>query len=154
FKLTGLKPDLWKPETPLLRVAGMGDANNELTLARLVARVGVKEATKQHLWDPWSEIVVPEGLDLSLIGQDVTPGGRGGGRGVPKPQIVAPYAGLFQKGDYVGDLVEDLIKEPGSNNWVIGGKYTTTGKPLVSNDPHREVTNPSLRYIFHLVAPG
>jgi penicillin amidase len=154
FKLTGLKPDLWKPETPLLRVAGMGDTNNELTLARLVARVGVKEATKQHLWDPWSEIVVPEGLDLSLIGQDVSPGGRGGGRGVPKPQIVAPYAGLFQKGDYVGDLVEDLIHEPGSNNWVIGGKYTTTGKPLVSNDPHREVTNPSLRYIFHLVAPG
>lgn len=46
------------------------------------------------------------------------------------------------------------IREPGSNNWVIGGKYTVTGKPLVSNDPHRPVTNPSLRYIFHLVAPG
>ena len=43
-----------------------------------------------------------------------------------------------------------IIREPGSNNWVIGGKYTTTGKPLVSNDPHRPVTNPSLRYIFHL----
>src|SRR5207245_10805695 len=36
----------------------------------------------------------------------------------------------------------------------IGGAKTVTGKPLVSNDPHREVTNPSLRYIFHLVAPG
>ena len=76
FKLTGLKPDLWKPETLVLRVAGMGDANAELTLARLVARVGVKEATKQHLWDPWSEIVVPDGLDVSKIGAECNDGPR------------------------------------------------------------------------------
>ena len=85
FKLTGLKPDLWRPETPLLRAAGMGDANAELALARLVARVGVKEATKQHLWDPWSEIVVPEGLDVNAIGAYVT-AGRGGRGGLPKPR--------------------------------------------------------------------
>ncbi len=157
FKLTGLKPDLWMPETLLLRTAGMGDANAELALARLVARVGVKEATKQHLWDPWSEIVVPEGLDVNAIGANVT-AGRGGRGGVPKPAIVPQYLpllqALFQKGQYGGDLVEDDIREPGSNNWVIGGRYTASGKPIVSNDPHRQVTNPSLRYIFHLVAPG
>jgi len=153
FKLTGLKPDLWKPETPLLRVAGLGDANAELALARLVARVGVKEATKQHLWDPWSEIVVPEGLDLNAIGADVR-AGRGSRGNLPKPAIVAPYRAMFQPNQYAGDLIEDHLREPGSNNWVIGGKYTTTGKPLVSNDPHRPVTNPSLRYIFHLVAPA
>jgi penicillin amidase len=154
FKLTGLKPDLWKPETALLRVGGMGDATAELTLARLIARVGVKEAMRQHLPDPWSEVVVPEGLDLNLITDEVVSASRGGGRGaLPKPALVPPFsateAASFQ--DY---LVEDAIKEPGSNNWVIGGKYTTTGKPLVANDPHREVTNPSLRYIVHLVAPG
>jgi penicillin amidase len=157
FKLTGLKPDLWKPETPLLRVAGMGDANAELTLARLVARIGVKEATRQHLWDPWSEIVVPEGLDINAIGPNVT-AGRGGRGAIPKPAIVAPYRAIFQRdprtGDLLADYVEDHIKEPGSNNWVVAGKYTATAKPLVSNDPHRQVTNPSLRYIFHLVAPA
>jgi penicillin G amidase len=156
FKLTGLQPDLWKPETLLLRTAGFGDANAELTLARLVARVGIKEATKQHLWDPWSEIAVPEGLDLTLIGANVRAGRAGGGGrgGVPKPAILPAYRAMFQKGQDVGDLVEDYIQEPGSNNWVVGGRYTTSGKPLVSNDPHRPVTNPSLRYIFHLVAPG
>ncbi len=153
FKLTGIKPDLWKPETLVLRVAGMGDANAELTLARLVARVGAKEATKQHLWDPWSEIVVPDGLDLNAIGANVRAGG--GGRGaVPKPAILPQFMALFRGGEYAGDLAEDHLKEPGSNNWVIGGKYTATGKPLVSNDPHRPVGNPSLRYIFHLIAPG
>lgn len=157
FKLTGFKPDLWKPETLLLRAAGMGDANAELALARLVARVGVKEATKQHLWDPWSEIVVPEGLDVKAIGANVT-AGRGGRGGLPKPAIAPQYLplleALFQKGQYGGELVEDDIREPGSNNWVIGAKHTVTGKPIVANDPHRQVTNPSLRYIFHLVAPG
>ncbi|HEV1287454.1 MAG TPA: penicillin acylase family protein [Bryobacteraceae bacterium] len=151
FKLTGLKPDLWMPETPLLRVAGMGDANAELALARLVARVGVKEATRQHLWDPWSELVVPNGLDLSAIGDNVT-AGRGGRGGLPKPAILPRY--LLNQALVRQYLAEDDIKEPGSNNWVIGGKYTVMGKPIVSNDPHRQVTNPSLRYIFHLVGPG
>lgn len=155
FKLTGQKPDLWKPETALLRAGGFGDAGAELTLARLIARVGVKEAMRQRLPDPWSEVVVPEGLDLSVITDEVVSSGRGGGRGaLPKPALVAPYNAMVNAADDQGHLVEDVIKEPGSNNWVIGGKHTTTGKPLVANDPHREVTNPSLRYIVHLVAPG
>jgi penicillin amidase len=66
---------------------------------------------------------------------------------------VPPYARLAGP-SYVGDLAEAFNPDPGSNNWAISGKYTTTGKPLVANDPHREVGNPSLRYIFHLVSPG
>ncbi len=153
FKLTGLRPEPWKPETPLLRVGGAGDGG-EIALARLVRSVGVKEATRQRMPDPWSEIVVPEGLDLSLIGDDVVIGGRGGRGALPKPAIVAPYSALFRPGSYVGDLAQDVNPDPGSNNWVISGKHTITGKPIVANDPHREVGNPSLRYIFHLVSPG
>src|SRR5258708_12284193 len=42
-----------------------------------------------------------------------------------------------------------------SNNWAISGKLTASGRPFVSNDPHRTVDkSPSLRYIVHLVAPG
>src|SRR5262249_1036496 len=91
FKLTGIKPDPFKPETLLLRGPTLGDGG-EIALARLVARVGVKEATRERMPDPWSEISVPEGLDLSLIGQDVQDAfSRRGGRGLPKPQIVSPY---------------------------------------------------------------
>ena len=48
------------------------------------------------------------------------------------------------------------LAEPdlGSNNWVIGGSKSTTGKPIIANDPHREVVNPALRYVVHLNAPG
>ncbi len=36
----------------------------------------------------------------------------------------------------------------------MSGALSATGKPVVANDPHREVGNPSLRYIVHLIAPG
>ena len=42
----------------------------------------------------------------------------------------------------------------GSNNWVMSARLSKTGRPLLANDPHREVANPSLRYIIHLSAPG
>src|SRR6185295_13990975 len=102
--------------------------------------------------DPWDELVVPDGLDVNTIGDDVVSAGRGGGRGtLPTPAIVDRYRGLVSKS---GNVAEDAAPEPGSNNWVVSGAKTETGKPLVSNDPHREVTNPSLRYVMHLVAPG
>jgi penicillin amidase len=42
----------------------------------------------------------------------------------------------------------------GSNNWVVRGKLTSTGHPMMANDPHRSQQIPSLRYWVHLVAPG
>jgi len=42
----------------------------------------------------------------------------------------------------------------GSNNWVVRGKLTSSGYPLMANDPHRGQQIPSLRYWVHLVAPG
>ena len=42
----------------------------------------------------------------------------------------------------------------GSNNWVIDGTMSATGKPLLANDPHRTIALPSLRYLVHLNAPG
>lgn len=42
----------------------------------------------------------------------------------------------------------------GSNNWVISGSRTISGKPLLANDPHRALQLPSLRTWVHLVAPG
>jgi penicillin amidase len=36
--------------------------------------------------------------------------------------------------------------EIGSNNWVIGGDRTTTGTPLLANDPHLGIQMPSVWY--------
>ena len=41
-----------------------------------------------------------------------------------------------------------------SNNWVVSGQHTATGKPLLANDPHLPGTAPSIWYMVHLSAPG
>jgi penicillin amidase len=41
-----------------------------------------------------------------------------------------------------------------SNNWVVSGKHTATGKPLLANDPHLLASAPSIWYLVHLSAPG
>ncbi len=42
----------------------------------------------------------------------------------------------------------------GSNNWVVSGAHTATGKPLLANDTHLELTIPPIWYEVHLTAPG
>lgn len=42
----------------------------------------------------------------------------------------------------------------GSNNWVVSGAHTATGKPLLANDTHLELSVPSIWYEMHLTAPG
>ena len=151
FILTGITPDPWTAETVVLRSATFGDASNELTLARSVARLGAAEANKQRAPDPFEDLVVPNGLDVATIDERVTTG-RGGG-GAIRPPILERYRGVVGKAALdAGDPT--AIREPGSNNWVVSGAMSATGKPVVANDPHREVGNPSLRYIVHLVGPG
>ncbi len=42
----------------------------------------------------------------------------------------------------------------GSNSWVVSGKKSLSGKPLLANDPHLSLLAPSVWYEVHLVAPG
>src|SRR5205807_6836861 len=39
---------------------------------------------------------------------------------------------------------------PGSNNWVVSGAHTVSGKPLLSNDMHLNHQMPNLWYEVHL----
>jgi penicillin amidase len=43
---------------------------------------------------------------------------------------------------------------PGSNNWVIAGSHTASGKPLLSNDMHLTLREPDTWYMAGLRAPG
>jgi len=42
----------------------------------------------------------------------------------------------------------------GSNGWVVDGTRSSTGKPLLANDPHLGLTAPSIWYLAHLSWPG
>lgn len=44
----------------------------------------------------------------------------------------------------------DLEEFAASNNWVVSGKRTASGKPLLANDPHLSASAPSIWYMTHL----
>jgi penicillin G amidase len=44
----------------------------------------------------------------------------------------------------------DPVLVPGSNNWVVSGEHTVTGKPMLSNDMHLDHQMPNLWYEAHL----
>ncbi len=58
----------------------------------------------------------------------------------PALQIVS------QRFTALNDLMGPSGAEIGSNNWVISGKLTATGKPLLANDPHLSEQMPSIWY--------
>ena len=47
-----------------------------------------------------------------------------------------------------------LIEGMGSNNWVVSGARSTSGKPLLANDPHLGLSAPALWYFAHLHSPN
>ncbi len=56
---------------------------------------------------------------------------------------------------YAANLRESALAEsdsfrPGSNNWVVSGQHTVSGKPLVSNDMHLGHQMPNLWFAAHL----
>src|SRR5271155_1096382 len=48
----------------------------------------------------------------------------------------------------------EIRRGQGSNNWVVSGAHTASGKPLLANDTHLELSVPSIWYELHLTAPG
>jgi penicillin amidase len=147
FVMTGIVPEPWTIQQLVLRPASFGNAAAELQLARSVAQVGADEANRLRNPDPPDPLTVPDGLDVAAITDAVIAGTRAGG-GQSMPALLPQYRAAAADGD------DSSVREPGSNNWVVGKDRSATGHPVVANDPHREVTNPSLRYIVHLQAPG
>src|SRR5436305_4336762 len=133
FRLAGFDPEPWTPEVCLTRMAGWGMTRNaslEVIRARLVHELGAELVDELITTDPPKKIEVPPGLDLAGIDESIVAGPIAAGA----PISFSPVQG--------------------SNNWVVDGALSATGKPLLANDPHRAIQLPSLRWMVHLVAPG
>jgi penicillin amidase len=72
--------------------------------------------------------------------------GSAGGAGDAASGVSSQLAALSDALDAVPALLGPSGNGIGSNSWVVDGKYTTTGKPLLANDPHLAPQLPSLWY--------
>lgn len=75
------------------------------------------------------------------------------------PQPSAPNSQISQTVDVSSlrstlGLPDCMQCAVGSNNWVVSGAHTTSGRPLLSNDMHLQLSEPSIWYIADLNAPG
>lgn len=77
---------------------------------------------------------------------------------LPTADYTALFRGLKLQGAVaqVAQLAapESGVEGVGSNNWVVHGSHTTTGHPLLANDPHLKLSAPALWYFARLEAPG
>jgi penicillin amidase len=114
FQLTRSHPEPWTPEVVIGRMAGYvmtRNARTELQRAKLVRAVGADRASALAALDPVTRLSVPDGLDLEDISDDVLALAEGVSESVRFPE------------------------EIGSNDWVVAGRLTATGKPILANDP-------------------
>lgn len=178
FQLTGARPEPWTPEVVISRMAGYvmtRNARSEVQRARLAQRVGVARVAEIMRPDPPVSLTLPEGLDLADITDDILrladaaaspirfesegevrephPGATPSRVGfwLRSPAFRAARAEGWDMGSGEFDPATGAV---GSNNWVVAGRLTTSGRPLLANDPHRTIALPSLRYTVHLDGPG
>ena len=133
FGLLGFRPEPWANEVPLARATGLSGVSNafsEVLRAALVDRLGKERVETLMPADPARPLDPVPGVELAGI----------------------DYKSLGTMGNAFADVAYNRIE--GSNNWVVSGRKTATGRPILANDPHRVITNPAVRYITHLVAPG
>jgi penicillin amidase len=133
YALLGFLPEPFADDMPLQRMAALamtGNVTTEIERAVALTLLGREKTQALFPLEPSRALDPAPGLDLTGAGQS---------------WLGATYE-AYRNLNY--------SRIDGSNNWVVSGAMTATGKPLLANDPHRSIMTPSLRYLTHLVGPG
>jgi penicillin amidase len=156
FKMLGIQPGKWTAAVVLSRFnALLGNIDEELSTALAIKIIGVDKVKDIEYFQPADpNLEIDPAIDTSLLSNQIldlytafrTPLKFTPDEVLPEYRNPKPVANL--------DLGFDPAKYNGSNNWVVSGKLSASGYPLMMNDPHRMLEAPSLRYWVHLVAPG
>ena len=180
FSLLKYKPQPWQP-TDSLVIAGymyqtLTDTwERELDRAKVEARVGDDRSKELFAADaPMDHFVVgdPDVPNDGSQASRVDPDDEDDDDDMPTDDVLKASArpsGTIRTPETYADLtsalwpsIEGYLEETqseirkglGSNNWVVSGAHTATGKPLLANDTHLELSIPPIWYEIHLTTPG
>lgn len=143
YKLLNYKPEEWKDiNTAMLlknmaQTLNMGDKDKEMTLA--LSLVG----------KPMVDLLWP---DFENVGDPIVD--RTGTWKFPPVKLDSIPLAIPDGIVATTPSHERSGKDVGSNNWVVSGSKTETGSPLLCNDPHLNLSLPSIWFAIHLNAPG
>lgn len=155
FRLLMYKPAHWQPVDSMLVTLSMVQMLDEhwpdkLARERITARLGPALAADLYPTGSWRDHpVISSQPPISAPGQII-----------PQIPLDATQIGAL-RGDLLpveqmtgGDESACLGCDSGSNEWVVTGSRTTSGKPILSNDMHLPHQIPNIWYELDMQAPG
>jgi penicillin G amidase len=165
FRFLVYAPHVWTVEDSLLVGLSMSQFLNHgyyreaLLKEKAMAKLGPELAAELFVNSSWRDhppgaegksladeppLNLPEGEDFAV------PSGKPSPKKAPqrpgRQSLALPYA------NPASSLSPEVRYHDGSNNWVISGAHTASGKPLLSNDMHLELRLPNNWYEAHLVS--
>jgi penicillin amidase len=141
FKLLNYAPEDWKPINCAFLLKLMSETlaggSNELAMTNVLNKFGAKVTNDLFPDYPMHEDpIIPTGTKWDF-------------KPLPVPQPPAAFKAQMMVGIKTRDRVEGI----GSNNWAVSGSKTASGYPILANDPHLDLTFPSIWYQVQLSSP-
>ena len=169
FRLLKYTPRPWTVTDSLLVGARMVQDLNHysyeraLTREKVLAKLGPQLTADLYVNSSWrdrtptdvrridQEPAVNSGDEDDDDDEEVDPEGGNG-------RLISALPSDLRSSDFSSTRVSEVLAEleeadlfrPGSNNWVVSGQHTVSGKPLLSNDMHLDHQMPNLWFEAHL----
>ena len=131
FLLLGLKPEPWKPADSLVIGTLLSlQLSHNYKFEIMRAQYAAKLPPEQVSW--------------------IFPGPPSDAPVTTQPVWHADHSAAEPE-DQLGEIMP--LRHGASNEWVVSGSRTTTGKPILANDPHLSLEAPVLWYLVRMVTP-
>jgi penicillin amidase len=152
YRLLGRRPQEWQPLHTMLLLVRMGQtlawSDFELARATIEARIGRAATDALFPVDSWlQEPIQPNGAAEPQMRNGVIP--------APTPDTTRRTAQRAQLAQALRPLLDASRVEHdgvlGSNNWAVAPSRSASGNAILANDPHLELSLPSIWYEVHLV---
>ena len=157
FKLMNYKPEKWSPLKSALILKYMAwDLDGSYQRGNLRnSQKYLTDSVFQELYpleNPFYDPIIPESITTTKRRQRQNP--------IPSYQYQfgsysQPTANVSFSKQFLPSFLTDIDPDyqKGSNNWVVSGKKTRSGNPILANDPHLSLSLPSLWYENQLMNP-
>ena len=155
FRILQFRPSEWKPADSIVIGAILADGLSTTWQADLI-KASLQDLPKDKL----DLMFAPDSQDdVLLYGKDIENSKfkiQNSNLEIENPNATLDLIAQAEKIrkdslERIGVYAENLSA---SNNWVISGKRTLNGKPILANDPHLQAAQPPIWYLVNLSAPN
>ncbi len=168
FRFLTYAPHVWTVEDSLLVGLSMTEFLNHgyykeiLAKEKVLAKLGPELTAELFVNSSWRDH--PPGSEGESLAnappkedesdEEEAPAPKKGGQPAPRkvPSHSAPHSSLLPFANPSTDAGPDVRFHAGSNDWVVSGAHTVSGKPLLSNDMHLDLRLPNTWYEAHLIS--